>query len=168
MRRITTIAAVAATAIIGVSATACAEEPTGGASEKDAVAAVKTDAQNKPAEKSAPKSVEKELREEQLANPEPKLSAAEENAVRAAEMYLDTMAFSKSGLFEQLRYEGYSKRDAEFAVKNVDADWNEQAAKAAQTYLDTMPFSRSSLIEQLEYSGFTTPQATYGVDKAGL
>jgi len=82
--------------------------------------------------------------------------------------YLDTMAFSLTGLIEQLEYEGFSKADATYGAKAIDADWNEQAALAAEAYLDTMAFSRSGLIEQLIFEGFTPAQAKYGVDAVGL
>ena len=101
-------------------------------------------------------------------------SAGQENARRSAESYLDTMAFSRQGLIEQLSSEagaGFSRADAIYAVDAVSPDWNEQAAKAAQSYLDTMPFSRQGLIEQLSSeagAGFTHAQAVYGVNAAGL
>ena len=82
--------------------------------------------------------------------------------------YLDTAAFSRSGLIKQLEYEGYSTADATYAVDAVAPDWNEQAAKAAKDYLDTSGFSRSGLIQQLEYEGYTNAQAVYGVTQAGL
>ena len=75
------------------------------------------------------------------------------------------MAFSYSGLIEQLEYEGYSTEDATYAVDHCGADWNDEAAKKAEEYLNTMSFSRSGLIEQLEYEGFTHDQAVYGVNK---
>lgn len=78
------------------------------------------------------------------------------------------MAFSHSGLVEQLEYEGYSNSDAKYAADNCGANWKEQAARKAQEYLDVMAFSRSKLIDQLEYEGFTHDQAVYGVDKVGL
>ena len=68
-------------------------------------------------------------------------TAGQENARRAAESYLDTMAFSRQGLIEQLSSDagsGFSRADATYAVDAVSPDWNEQAAKAAQSYLDTM------------------------------
>ena len=82
--------------------------------------------------------------------------------------YLDTMAFSLTGLIEQLEYEGFSNADATYGAKAINADWNEQAALAAEAYLDTMSFSRSGLIEQLIFEGFTPAQAKYGVDAVGL
>lgn len=98
----------------------------------------------------------------------PALSAEQENAVGTAEDYLSTSGFSRTGLIEQLTYEGYSKADAAFAADAVHADWNEQAARTAKEYLDTSGFSRSGLIEQLTYDGYTQSQAAYGASQAGL
>lgn len=77
-------------------------------------------------------------------------------------------AVSRSGLIQQLEFEGYSTEDANFAADHVNADWNEQAVKEAKNYLDTMPFSKSGLIEQLEFEGYTREQAEHGVSQAGL
>ncbi|WP_035717092.1 Ltp family lipoprotein [Gordonia terrae] len=53
------------------------------------------------------------------------------SAVAKAEEYLSLMAFSETGLIEQLEYEGFSTADATYAVGAVEAqgavDWNEQA-----------------------------------------
>jgi hypothetical protein len=92
---------------------------------------------------------------------------AQRNAIRSAESYLRVMAFSFSGLVDQLEFEGYSVADATFAVDSLDVDWNEQAAKSAQSYLDTMAFSRDGLIDQLEFEGFTRAEAEYGVAQVG-
>ena len=95
-----------------------------------------------------------------------KISVGKQNALRQANQYLNAMAFSYSGLIEQLEYEVYSTDDATYAVDHCGADWNDEAAKKAEEYLNTMSFSRSGLIEQLEYEGFTHDQAVYGVNKA--
>ena len=94
-------------------------------------------------------------------------TTGQQNALRSAANYLNTMAFSKSGLIDQLEYEGYSTEEATYAVENCGADWNEQAAKSAQNYINTMSFSRSGLIDQLIYEGFTQEQAEYGVSAVG-
>lgn len=107
-------------------------------------------------------------KKEAPAKEEPKMSVSQQNAVRQAETYIATMPFSKAGLVEQLKYEGYSLEDAKFAVENITVDWNEQAVKKAETYLQTMPFSKQKLIEQLKYDKFTTEQATQAVGKVGL
>lgn len=98
----------------------------------------------------------------------PSRTKAQEQAVGAAEDYLNYTAFSRSGLIDQLVYEGYSKKDATYAADHVEVNWNKQAAAKAKDYLDYDHFSRSGLIDQLEYEGFTHEQAVYGVGKAGL
>lgn len=97
----------------------------------------------------------------------PDMTMGEANALESAEAYLSFMAFSYSGLIEQLEYEGFTTDEAVFAADNCGADWNEQAAKCAQEYLDTFAFSREELIDQLEYEGFTYDQAVYGVEAVG-
>ena len=91
----------------------------------------------------------------------------ERNALQSAESYLSFMAFSYSGLIDQLEYEGYSNAEATYAADHCGADWYEQAARSAKEYLDLMSFSRESLIDQLEYGGFTYDQAVYGVEQNG-
>lgn len=91
----------------------------------------------------------------------------EQNALARAQDYLEYMAFSRSGLIDQLEYEGYTTSEATYAVDHCGADWNEQAAKKAKEYLDYSSFSRSGLIDQLEYEGFTQAQAEYGVKQNG-
>ena len=94
------------------------------------------------------------------------ISTGEKNALKSAEQYLSFMAFSYSGLIDQLEYEGYSSEEAEYAAKNCGADWNEQAVLSAKQYLKTMSFSEDGLIEQLEYEGFTHEQAAHGAEQA--
>ena len=103
-------------------------------------------------------------------------SQEQENAIAAAENYLDLMPFSKKGLIEQLSSDagdGYPQDVAEKAVEHIepDVDWNEQAAKAAENYQDLMPMSRSEMINQLSSDagdGFTKEQAEHGADEVGL
>jgi hypothetical protein len=93
-------------------------------------------------------------------------TSGQENAREQAENYLDTSAFSRKGLIDQLEYEGYSTADATYAVDAITVDWSEQAALKAEQYLDTSSFSRSGLLDQLLYEGFTRAQASYGVSIA--
>ncbi|MFD0485157.1 Ltp family lipoprotein [Kineococcus sp. GCM10028916] len=98
----------------------------------------------------------------------PDQSVAQKNAVRKADSYLEFAAFSRSGLIEQMEFEGFSTDDATYAVDHIDVDWNDQAAKKAASYLDMSSFSRQSLTEQLVFEGFTPGEADYGVSKTGL
>lgn len=95
---------------------------------------------------------------------ESSVSTGKKNALRKANEYLDYMAFSYSGLIDQLKYEGFSESEAEYGADNCGADWNEQAEKKAKEYLDFMAFSYDGLVEQLEYEGFTHSQAVHGAD----
>jgi hypothetical protein len=94
-------------------------------------------------------------------------SVGKQNAREKAAHYLELMAFSRSGLIDQLEYEGFTTTEAEYGVDAQGANWNAQAALQAAHYLELMAFSRSGLIDQLEYEGFTTTQAEYGVDAVG-
>ncbi|MDD3186762.1 MAG: Ltp family lipoprotein [Anaerostipes sp.] len=93
-------------------------------------------------------------------------TTGEENALSKAYSYLDYSAFSKKGLIKQLEYEGFSNKEAKYAVKKCGANWKKQAYKKAQEYLDNQAFSKSGLINQLKYEGFTSSQAKYGANKA--
>jgi hypothetical protein len=102
------------------------------------------------------------------------LTVEQQNAIQAAQDYLDYTAFSRKGLIEQLHSdagEGYPLKVATFAVDSLHVNWNEQAYKSAKQYLEYSSFSRKGLIEQLSSDageGFTYKQAVYGVTKAGL
>lgn len=99
---------------------------------------------------------------------EDKLSTSQKNAIRQADNYIKIMPFSKSGLIEQLEFEGYSNEEASVAVDNIDVDWKEQSVKQAKNYLDIMPYSRSGLIEQLIFEGYSQEDAEYATTQVGL
>lgn len=103
--------------------------------------------------------------------PSPTSSATmgEQNALKSAKAYLALgSGFSRQGLIDQLKFEGFTDSEAEYAVKNCGADWKQEAVKCAAAYLDLdFGFSKSKLIEQLEYEGFTHDQAVYGVEQNG-
>lgn len=103
----------------------------------------------------------------------PKPTRAQINAYNSAKNYLASMAFSRSGLIEQLSSEygeQYAAADAEYAVARLEqegkVDWNEEAYLCAKQYLESQSFSEQGLIDQLIFEGFTQDQATYGAHKA--
>lgn len=114
------------------------------------------------------KKAEAEKKAAEEASKVPKETLSQQNAVRMANSYIDYDAFSKSGLVEQLKYEGFSNEDATYAVDKIQVDWQEQAVMMAENYLDYDSFSRSGLIEQLKYEGFSGEQATNAVNEIGL
>src|SRR5690625_537723 len=66
------------------------------------------------------------------------------NALSAAQNYLDLMPFSEKGLFEQLTSEygdQYPEDAAQYAIENVEVDYNEEALEAAVSYQELMPMS---------------------------
>lgn len=92
------------------------------------------------------------------------------SALRKAKVYSDTMSMSKEGLYDQLTSEygeKFSDEAAQYAMDNLEADWNKNALKKAKTYSDTMSMSKAGLYDQLtsEYGEkFTEEEAKYAVD----
>lgn len=103
-----------------------------------------------------------------VVTPEPAsdTSAAQRNAIAKADDYLAYTAFSRSGLIDQLVYEGFNKADSTYAVDSITVDWNEQAHLKAKDYLAYTSFSLAGLTDQLVYEGFSKAQAKYGATKA--
>ena len=99
--------------------------------------------------------------------PEVGMTINQKNALKKANSYLDFSNFSYQGLIEQLQYEGFSYSDAQYAVDNCGADWNEQALGKAKSYLEFSAFSYNGLKDQLEYEEFTSSQIKYAVDNCG-
>lgn len=91
---------------------------------------------------------------------------AQQQARLMARDYLDYTAFSRQGLIQQLKYEGFTRMQAIYGVDHIRVSWYRQAVKMAKNYLEHTNFSRSGLIEQLVYEGFTQSQAIYGVNRA--
>lgn len=91
------------------------------------------------------------------------------NALTQAKSYDSTAHLSKKGLLKQLTssYGGqFPKKAAEYAVKNVGADWNANALAQAKDYEQTAHLSNASLHDQLvsAYGGqFTESQADYAI-----
>ncbi|WP_237686361.1 Ltp family lipoprotein [Arthrobacter jiangjiafuii] len=79
------------------------------------------------------------------------------------------MSLSKAGIFDQLtsEYGGkFTPEAAQYAVDNVDADFNANALKSAQVFQDDMAMSPDSIRDQLtsEYgSKFTAEEADYAI-----
>jgi Host cell surface-exposed lipoprotein len=98
----------------------------------------------------------------------PKLSVSQQQAIGAAESYLDSGGYSRKSLIAQLKYEGFSTKEAEYAVDHVKVNWNDEAEESAESYMDSGSYSRKSLLAQLKYEGFTDAQAAHGVKSVGL
>ncbi len=101
------------------------------------------------------------------------MTTAQQQAVEAAQGYLGMgSGFSSDGLLKQLTSsagDGFAESDAEFAIKYLNPDWDQQAMDAAQGYLGMgSGFSEQGLLKQLTSSygaGFTEAQAEYAINQ---
>lgn len=170
--------------ILGVSGCGPDPEPhinTGEAGKNEnSIQKVESKKKDEEAKKETEKQVKKDAeKQKQVEQAKKEAKAAEEkkkaetptmgelNALSKAYDYLDYMAFSKSGLVEQLEYEGFSNKEAKYGADHCGADWKEQAAKKAKEYMDYDSFSKQGLIDQLLYEGFTQGQAEHGASAVG-
>jgi hypothetical protein len=102
----------------------------------------------------------------------PPMTASQQQAVDAAQSYLsEGQGFSRQGLLQQLTSNngnGFSNTDAEFAISDLNPDWDQQAVDAAQSYLsEGQGFSQQGLLQQLTSSsgaGFTEAQAEHAIN----
>jgi flagellar basal body-associated protein FliL len=91
------------------------------------------------------------------------------NALVKAQLYSDQMHFSYARLYDQLTSsygEGFSAEAAQYAVDNVEADWNANALAKAKEYQSEMAMSPSKIYDQLtsDYGEkFTDDQANYAI-----
>lgn len=92
----------------------------------------------------------------------------EKNALKKAEIYSSSMNMSKQGIYKQLTssIEGFSKQAAQYAIDNIDADWNKNALEKAKTYQQDLNMSKNAVYKQLISSveGFTKSEAQYAID----
>ena len=114
--------------------------------------------------------VTEEEKAEESAKEEESVSTEYKNALKKGKQYSSIMHLSKQGIYDQLTSEygeKFTEDEAEYAVDNVDADWNENALAKAKEYQDLMSMSNSAIYDQLtsEYGEkFTDEEAQYAVD----
>ncbi len=107
---------------------------------------------------------------EEPAKTEPEVSQEYKNALKSAETYTGFMHMSKDATYDQLISEygdNFPEDAAQYAVDNVEADWNANALASAETYYETMGMSKDAIYDQLisDYGDqFTEEQAQYAVD----
>ncbi len=108
------------------------------------------------------------------AAPSSNLTESQQNAVQAAQSYLQLSGFSKQGLIDQLSSsagDGYSLHDATVAVDTLSVNWNAQAVRSAKDYLKLSSFSCEGLTQQLDSSAgdqYTPAQTQYAATQVGL
>ncbi|WEV72915.1 Ltp family lipoprotein [Bifidobacterium sp. ESL0790] len=91
------------------------------------------------------------------------------NALASAKTYSDTMHMSKQGIYDQLTSpagDKFSPEAAQYAVDNLQADYNANALASAKQYEETMQMSPEAIREQLTSPAgdkFTDQEADYAV-----
>ncbi len=98
------------------------------------------------------------------------ISQEYQSALNKANDYSNIMYMSKASIYDQLTSD-YGERltpdAAQYAIDNINADWNFNALQTAKNYSNTMYMSRASIYDQLvsEYGErFTPSEAQYAVD----
>lgn len=92
------------------------------------------------------------------------------NALQKAESYCNRMYMSKQGVYDQLTSEygdNFPEDAAQYAIDNVQADWDNNALKKAESYSNNMHMSQKGIYDQLvsEYGEqFTESEAQYAID----
>lgn len=100
---------------------------------------------------------------------EPEVSQEYKNALKKAEGY-SSMDMSKAAIYDQLTSEygeNFPEDAAQYAVDNLEADFNANALNKAKTYYTDMGMSKNDVYDQLisDYGEqFTEEQAQYAVD----
>lgn len=117
-----------------------------------------------PAPSNAPPSLAMVPAPQTSATPRAALTLGQENALRSAKEYLNMSGFSRVGLIDQLKHEGFSPEEARIAMEAADPDWVDQAINSARSYIASSSFSRRSLIEQLSHDGFLGHEAAAAAD----
>jgi hypothetical protein len=95
------------------------------------------------------------------------LISAEQQAIAAANSYLQMGGFSRARLISQLSGFG-GAAVAKFAVNHIHVNWDNQAVQAAGTYMLMGDSSCTSLVQQLDSPDggqFTYAQAVYAAKK---
>lgn len=90
------------------------------------------------------------------------------SALSSAKSYSDTMHMSQGAIYNQLtsEFDQFPEDAAQYAMDNLEVDWNENALKSAESYRDTMEMSNAAIYDQLisQFDLFTEEQAQYAID----
>ncbi|WP_119318747.1 Ltp family lipoprotein [Companilactobacillus formosensis] len=110
------------------------------------------------------------VKEESVESKQAVVPTEYKSALRKAESYSRNFHMSKQGIHEQLTSEygeKFSQEAANYAMDNIEADWNENALKKAKSYQEDQNMSPEAVREQLtsEYGEqFTPEEANYAVN----
>ena len=100
---------------------------------------------------------------------EPKVPREYQNALESAKSYSNVMHMSKKGIYDQLispYADKFSAEAAQYAVDNLQADYNANALAKAKEYQETMHMSSQAIRDQLTSEHgekFTVSEADYAI-----
>mgnify|MGYP002722580826 CR=1 FL=1 len=154
--------------MVALALTACGGETT--TTEEPADTSAETQVEETEKEPQTEETQPEETKETAVDEKEDDVPREYKNALKSAENYISMMPFSEKGLLRQLTSDAgdkYPEEAAQYALENLEVDWNEQALKSAKHYSDMMPMSDDELKQQLTSDageGFTEEQAQYAID----
>ena len=126
-------------------------------------------AESSPATTAAPTSLKSTSSGPDRAKDESKEAAIPEEgkaALQSAQQYIDFSGFSEKGLRSQLKFEKFPSKAIDYAMKNVDADYNAEAVETAESYLDMGGMSKAGLRSQLAFEGYSKAQINHAMKNA--
>lgn len=86
-------------------------------------------------------------------------------ALASAILYVKYLDMSYEGLYDQLRYEGYTDLEARYGISNCGADWSQECYDCACSYLRYFRMTESQLRSQLKHEKFTDYQINYAINR---
>ena len=89
-----------------------------------------------------------------------------EQALDKAQNYVDFTSFSEADLRRQLEYHEFSPEAIQFALDNVNVDYQAECIEKAKNYLEFASFSEADLREQLEYHKFSEEHINVAIVEA--
>lgn len=96
--------------------------------------------------------------------PEPEATFTRDEALKAAQVYLESDCLSSEALSLLLGYDGYGEEAIAYALEHCGANWYTQASYVAEDLVANYYFCRTLLIDELLSCGFTAEEAVYGAD----
>lgn len=102
--------------------------------------------------------------------PAPDVPTDYNNALKKAESYSKNLNMSKQGIYDQLvsDWEQFPAEAAQYAIDNLQADYNANALEKAKSYQKNLSMSTSAIYDQLTgFEQFTPEEAQYAIDNLG-
>lgn len=90
-------------------------------------------------------------------------STDKHQALEDAQRYIDQIAVSEQGVRNLLEYHKYSVDAVDYAIDNLDADYNEEARQSMENYRDDIELSKEETKQTLLDEGFSKDSVAYAM-----